>query len=683
MKESIAKFLSSKSEQIAELSGNYPDSKSLKIDFTELERYDSKITDKLMDEPDDTIAIFNQLLREIAEVYDKRKKPPEKIENPTLYTRFFNLPKEGGYSIPVRDINSDYIDKLIAVDGIVNKISDVLPKVSVGAFICNNPNCKQIMMEPQNKRFIQSPLKCSNCGKHDFRFDIDRSVFIDTQKLEIQESLELLKGGEQARRIEIWCEEDLTNIVTAGDKITVTGVLRLKPPKRGSFEGSAVYYKFIEANHIEPIEREFEEIEITKKEEKQIKKLASDPGIYDMVIDSIAPGIYGYREVKEAIALQLFGGRVGKKMPDGTSIRSDMHILLIGDPGVAKSRILQYVDQIAPKSLYVTGKGATGAGLTATAERDEFEEGAWTLKAGALVLAGGGIAAIDEFDKMDKEDRSAMHEAMEQQTISVAKAGIVAKFKANTSVLAASNPKFGRFDTYKPLGEQFDIPPTLLSRFDLIFPIRDVLDKELDRKIAEHMLKIHKTEKEVKELEPPVPAELFRKYIAYSRLHMRPILTDDAAEKLKEYYIKLRSIGKGSTAAATPRQLEALVRLSEASAKIRLSDSVTISDAERAIRLTDFVLKEIAYDESTGVFDIDRVVTEYPKSIRDKIRVVEDIVRELVGENEKGEALLGDILTKAEEKELDRFEAERMLNELKKKGEIYEPRTGRYKITEM
>jgi len=274
-----------------------------------------------------------------------------------------------------------------------------------------------------------------------------------------------------------------------------------------------------------------------------------------------------------------------------------------------------------------------------------------------------------------------MHEAMEQQTISLAKAGIVAKFRANTAILAASNPKFSRFDKYKPLGEQFDIPPTLLSRFDLIFPIRDVLDKEQDKKIAEHMLKMHKTGGEMKELEPIIPVELFRKYIAYSRKNILPVLTDDAAEKIRDYYVDLRS-GSKETVRATPRQLEALVRLAEASARLRLSDTVTVSDAERAIKLTNFVLREIAYDQTTGEIDIDRIVTDYPKSTRDRIRIIEDIIRELIDKSEERMASLDDIIADASLKNIQRFEAEKNIMELKTKGIIYEPRHGRFMFTE-
>jgi replicative DNA helicase Mcm len=677
MKDRIDKFLEKKTGDLNNLAEQYPEKKSFFIDWQELEKYDSELAEELIRNPDDIIDLCEQTLNEkgVPVLEMDKEKPGE----PEFHVRFYNLPKEKGYNLMVRDINSDYITRLISTEGLVNRISDVLPKLYSARFRCITCDKLHEVKQERSDRlrgYIRQPVKCT-CGKPTFRFIPEESDWIDFQILEIQEPLELIKGGEQARRMKIWVEDDMTDQVTAGDKVIVTGVVRLKPPaKKGS-----VYHKFIEANNIEGVEQEFEDIEISKKEEREIKKLARDPKINEKIIDSIAPSIYGYNEVKEAIALQLFGGRFGKKLPDGTVVRADMHLLLIGDPGVAKSRILQYVDQIAPKSIYVTGKGTTGAGLTAAAEKDELAEGAWTLKAGALVLAGGGVACIDEFDKMDKEDRGAMHEAMEQQTISLAKAGIVAKFRANTAILAASNPKFSRFDNYKPLGEQFDIPPTLLSRFDLIFPIRDILDKETDKRIAEHMLKMHKTGEEMKDLEPAISSELFKKYVAYARRNIHPLLTDDAAEKIRDFYVELRS-GSKETVRATPRQLEALVRLSEASAKIRFSDTVTVSDAERAIMLTNFVLREIAYDKSTGEIDIDRIMTTHPKSTRDKIRVIEDIIKELIGNSGENIASLDDIITEASLKNIQRFDAEKIIMELKTKGIIYEPRHGRFMFTE-
>jgi replicative DNA helicase Mcm len=689
MKDRIEKFLDGKEEAINKLAEKYPDDKSLVLDWQELEKFDSEIAELLLTNPygvtydgsgkktpTGIIDIFEHALHE-------RNIPVLETGasgTPEFHVRFNNLPKEKPYSLMVRYIDSETIAHFLSTEGVVNRISEVLPKLYVAKFKCKG--CGQSMEMPQDREDrlrgqILTPTRCRDCGKMDFQFLPEDSQWLDFQILEIQEPLEYIKGGEQARKIKVWVEDDLTDRVTAGDKVTLTGVIRLQPPqKKGS-----VYYKFIESNYIEPLEKEFEDIDITKKEEKEIQKISKDPEVYKKIVDSIAPSIYGFREVKEAIALQMFGARQGKVLPDGGKVRADIHLLLIGDPGVAKSRLLKYVDQIAPKSIYVSGKGTTGAGLTASAEKDELADGAWTLKAGALVLAGGGIACIDEFDKMEKEDRAAMHEAMEQQTISVAKAGIVARFKCNTAILAAANPKFSRFDTYKPLGEQFDIPPTLVSRFDLIFPIQDVVDRETDKKIAEHMLKMHKMIKDQKDLEPAIPTDLFRKYIAYARKNVHPLLSEEAGNMLRDYYVELRG-GDRDTVRATARQLEALVRLAEASAKIRLSKDVTVDDAERAIGLTNFVLREIAMDKATGKIDIDRIATDHPKSTRDRIKSIEEAIRAIIANSEDKTAGMQEILAATAEKKLERSEVEKIITELKSKGVIFEPRHDRYQFTE-
>jgi len=660
-------FLSQHGEQLQKLSQNYPKQKSILFDWQELFSFDKDLAEQLRQYPDETLELFNKKLLESLEL---------NAENPRVYSRFTNMPSEPGYTIRVREIASEYIGKFVSVDGLVNKISEVLPKLKNGLFQC--AKCGEHAWVYQPKRMLMEPGRCRSCGKAEFRFIPDESEWVNIQRLEIQEPLEAVRGGDQARRIELWLEDDLVDQVTAGDRINITGTVRLMPPKTKS----SVYFRFIEANHLKRLEQNFEDIEITKQDEEDIIELSKDPQVYEKIIGSIAPSIYGFNEVKEAIALQLFGGRANKKLPDGTVVRPDIHLLLIGDPGVAKSRVLQYVTNIAPKCIYVTGKGTTGAGLTAAAERDELSEGGWTLKAGALVLAGGGIAAIDEFDKMSPEDRGSMHEAMEQQTVSVAKAGIIAKFKANTSVLAASNPKFSRFDGYKPLAEQFDIPPTIISRFDLIFPIRDIMDKERDRGIAEHMLKMHKSEKELEEIKPQIDPDLLRKYIAYARYNIFPKLTDEAAMKIQEYYVELRGRSQGQTAAATPRQLEAIVRLSEASAKIRLKKEVGFEDVMRAIKLTEFVLREIAYDEATGEFDIDRMVTDHPKSTRDRIRAVEELIRNLCDESSDSMASASDIKHMAEEKGLEKYDVEKIIQELRNKGVIYSPKSGYFMLTE-
>jgi len=372
--EKVEEFLNKRTKEINKVAELYPEKKSLFINYEELEKFDHELAEELIANPDNTLKIFEEILK------DKISVVPELMEDLKLNVRFYNLPREKGYTFLIRNIRSENVGKLMAIEGLVNKITDVLPKVYIARFYCNK--CNQAHNEPQTTRFLRQPLFCDNCRRREFRFVPEESKWTDIQKLEIQEPLEMLKGGEEARRIELWAEDDLTDLICAGDRAIITGVTRLLPPKKGG----SVYHKYIEANHIEGIAKEFEDIEITKKEEREIKKLAKDPKIHDKVINSIAPGIWGYNEVKEAIALQLFGGRSKKRLPDGTSLRPDIHLLLIGDPGVAKSRILQYVNQIAPKSIYVTGKGTTGAGLC-------VDKNSLVFNSGSLKTIG---KAIDE-----------------------------------------------------------------------------------------------------------------------------------------------------------------------------------------------------------------------------------------------------------------------------------------------
>ena len=281
-------------------------------------------------------------------------------------------------------------------------------------------------------------------------------------------------------------------------------------------------------------------------------------------------------------------GGVRKIRDDGIITRGDMHILLIGDPGAGKSQMLKRISKIAPKSRYVTGKGASGAGLTASVIKDEFM-GGWGLEAGALVLANKGFCLIDELDKMHDDDRNAMHEALEQQTISISKANIQATLMSQTAVLAAANPKSGRFDPYKSIAEQIELPMTLINRFDLIFPIKDLPDEEKDTKMARFILNIHQTQSAITS---PIDTNLLRKYIAYARKNFAPVLTNEAIEEIEKYYVKIRNSGTGEgeykRIPITARQLEGLIRISESIAKIRLSREVTKKDTKRAIDLLHY-----------------------------------------------------------------------------------------------
>jgi len=667
-------------DRLEKLAEFYPEKRSFEIDYRELEEFDIDLADELINKPYDLINAAEEAIEKMHLVNLNGL-----VIHP--HVRFFNLPSEN--VVLVKNLNSSLINKFISVEGVVTKITEVKPKLVNAVFECNH--CGRIYNIPQNdeSQKLIEPGVCT-CDRKSYTLLTEQSSFIDTQKMALQENLEMSKGGEQTRKVTILLEDDLTNFITPGNKLRITGILRLKAPKYKK----SVYDLVIDCNHVSKIEKEFEELELTEDEKKQIIALSKDPKLYDKIVGSIAPSIYGHTEIKEAIALQLFGGTPGKVKSDGIKIRPDMHILLIGDPGVAKSQLLKYVDGLAPKSIYTSGKSSSAAGLTATAEKDEFADGGWTLKAGALVLAAGGIALIDEFDKMSEEDRSSMHEAMESQEIHVAKAGMIATFKANTSILAAANPKFGRFDPFSLPAEQFNIPPTLISRFDLIFPIRDELDVKKDTELAEHILVSHFTSgvklqkdydketvaKAEERVKPDIEPELLRDYIAYARSHVTPVLTSEAIDRIKNFYLELRKLGeKSGSIPITARYLEGIVRLAEASAKGRLSNTVDFEDAERAIKLMSFSLKSIGVDPETGRMDIDVIATGSSKSKTDKIKTVYRLVKKLNTEN--GEASKEAIIEEAKNNNVKPEDVEEILSKLKRSGEIYSPKYGVYKPT--
>ena len=464
-------------------------------------------------------------------------------------------------------------------------------------------------------------------------------------------------------------EDDLVDKLNPGDKVRITGTLKTFREER-----SGKFKNYIYVNHIEALEQEFEELHLSEEDEEEILELSKDPHIYEKIIKSTAPSIKGYRDVKEAIALQLFGG-ASKQLEDETKLRGDIHILIVGDPGIGKSQILKYVSRLAPRSIYTSGKGTTGAGLTAAAVRDEL--GGWSLEAGALVLGDQGNVCVDELDKMRSEDRSALHEALEQQTVSIAKAGIMATLNSRCSVLAAANPKFGRFDRYKILAEQIDLPAPIISRFDLIFVIEDKPSREKDSELAEHILKTHQFNTVDYEIEP----ELLRKYIAYARKNVNPRLTEDANNVLKEFYVSTRNSNPEEQGAVpiTARQLEAIIRLSEASAKIKLKETVEREDAEKAVRLQMACLKEVGVDPETGEIDSDIVSGGTPKSDRDKIKLVTEEIKQLE-EEYNGEAPLNVILSHMSDKYgVSEDKTEQIIKNLRQKGVIYEPTPGYYK----
>jgi replicative DNA helicase Mcm len=659
-------------EAIGDLIVAFPDKRSLEIDVKKLSAFDPELASELMENPDNVLEAAQDSLKEkMRDVEFKDKEPHARFLGQTV-----NLPM-------VQDVGSAYIGKLVMLDSLIVKRSEINPKVRVGSYKCTYCGATYKLRIDRD----EIPELCPQCKRRSLKQEDKESQFTNLQKLAVQDPLEKLRGSTPTWQLEVWIEDDLVNTAVPGDRAEITGILRIRPRRtiRGKIDKN-LFTMFLDTVSIVPRQKEFTDIPISEEEEREIIELAKDPQVYDKIAKSIVPSIYGYDEIKQAVALQLFGGTSGKKLVDGGAIRSDMHILLIGDPGSAKTRILQSVTRLVPKGIYVSGKSVTGGGLTAVAERDEFAEGGWTLKAGALVLGSGGIVCIDEFDKIDKEDIASLHEAMESQTISVAKAGIIATFTARASVLSAANPKFGRFDPNVYPSEQFDIPPTLLSRFDLIFPIKDIMDESLDKSIAKHILTQHEAAgaqiAEIAEYEqvekPPISSEQLRRYIAYAKQHISPRLGPDASKRIQEYYIDLRKLGaRGGTVAITPRQIEGLVRMAEASAKSRLSDIVELTDAERAIALSEYVLKTLAVDRG-GRRDIDTLMTGMPREKVDRMNIIMSIVRKL--EETESVAKIQRVVEEAIKEGLDDTTISKYLSELERSGDIFRPRPGIVRI---
>lgn len=653
-KTSVAKleefFSTIYKDDVLEVLEKYPDERSLTVNYNDLEMFDPELADLLIKKPDEVIEASQKAIKNIDPL----------MRDDEINVRFENIIN----NVQLSELLSKYIGSFVSSDGIVRKTDEIRPRIETAVFECRG--CmRQHEVEQTSSNNIMGPSLCPECGGRSFRLLQEESKYIDTQSARMQEPLENLSGGTEPKQILLVLEDDLVDELNPGDKVRITGTLKtLKEEKSGKFKN------FIYVNHIEPLFQEFEELELSEEDEAKILELSKDPHIHDKIINSTAPSIRGYREVKEAIALQLFGGSV-KLLEDQTRLRGDIHILIVGDPGIGKSQILKYVSKLAPRSVYTSGKGTSGAGLTAAAVRDEL--GGWSLEAGALVLGDQGNVCVDELDKMRSEDRSALHEALEQQTVSIAKAGIMATLNTRCSVLAAANPKFGRFDRYKTVADQIDLPSPILSRFDLTFVIEDKPNIENDRKLAQHILKIHQSESVDYEIEP----DLLRKYIAYARKNINPILTDEANKVLEDFYVSVRSAGveEDTPVPITARQLEAIIRLAEASAKLQLKDKVDAEDAQRAISLQRKTLEQIGMDPDTGKIDIARIEGGTPTSDIDRMQKIEEEIKDLEQEFERAPI---DVLKEnmKEKYDLSPEKTEELLRKLKGKGIIFEPRNG-------
>ncbi|HVE36942.1 MAG TPA: minichromosome maintenance protein MCM [Nitrososphaeraceae archaeon] len=648
------------------------------VDYIDLDRNKPELTKLITDTPDDMFDAFNKavysILREIH--YDYAEEIKDKIKV-----------RIGNYSVHkgLREINADVINKLISVPGMVVRTSEIKPLAKKIAYACLNCNT---LNEAQLKGLtLKKPMRCTQCSEKELEMDPENSYFTDFQLVRIQELPEDLPAGQLPHYVEVTVMDDLVDRCRPGDRVLLTGIVRIEQEQLLQVRTSLFRLR-MEGNNIEFLggilgnkdertvdskdDRTLDRIFISIEDEKRILALASMPDNYDKLIASFAPHIYGHEVIKESILL-LIVGSVTKKLADGSNRRGDINIFLVGDPGTAKSEMLKFAAKIAPRGLYTSGRGTTAAGLTAAVIRDK--SGIMMLEAGAVVLGDQGLVCIDEFDKIKSEDRSALHEVMEQQTCSVAKGGIVATLNARTSILSAANPKYGKYDPFRNITENVEpLPIPLLTRFDIIHVIRDSADTERDNRIASHILEIHRDIEHA--AQSAIEIDLFRKYLAYAK-QIEPKLTSEAIDILRKYYLQMRNVDSEGMITATPRQLEGLVRLATARARLLLKDNVDTEDAERAIYLVSQMLETVGIDVNTGKVDLG-VLHGKPLSETSKLKTFTDVFNGLSGEdkNDVEEKNFIDELVKTGKFTED--EAKDFIRKAMQNGQIYERRAGFY-----
>jgi replicative DNA helicase Mcm len=645
-------------------------STSLIADYIDLDVANPEIAKLITYRPDETLEAFNEavvsILREIH--FDYAEEIKEKIK-----VRIGNYTVQKG----LRDINAEVIDKLIGVSGMVVRSSEVKPLAKKIGYRCLN--CDAINEAQLKGLSLRKPTKCINCSEKELEMDPENSIFTDFQLVRLQELPEDLPAGQLPHYVEVTVMDDLVDRCRPGDRVLLTGIVRIEHEQIAPQAKTNLFRLRMEGNNIEYLgglagtkdTRTLERMAISGEDEKQIFAIAGKPDAYDKLIASFAPHIYGHEIIKEAILL-LIVGSVTKKLDDGSTRRGDINIFLVGDPGTAKSEMLKYAAKIAPRGLYTSGRGTTAAGLTAAVIRDK--SGIMMLEAGAVVLGDQGLVCIDEFDKIKPEDRSSLHEVMEQQTCSVAKGGIVATLNARTSILSAANPMYGKYDVFKNITENVNLPIPLLTRFDLIYVIRDTPEREKDSRIAGHILEIHRDVEHA--AQPAIEMDLFRKYLAYAK-QVEPKLTIEVINALRDYYMKMRNVDSEGMITVTPRQLEGLIRLATARARLLLQDNVKIEDAERAIYLVQRMLETAGVDVNTGKVDLG-VLHGKPHSEISKLKLFMEVFNGISGQDKNDVEEKNFINELVKTGKFSEDEARTYIKKAMQNGQIYERRSGFY-----
>lgn len=663
-------------DEVAELAQRYPQERTtIEISYRDLFQADPEVAEDYLQAPEE----INQYLDEALAQYDL----PVDIDLSGAHVRVGDLPDDHVRS-PDTASRNNLIGSATGVEGQVTKCTQPKPRVETAAWECQR--CGTINKIPQDGETLQEPHECQGCEREGpFRVNENQSTWTNHQLMRVQEPPEQ-SGTGQGATIDLHIENDLINSAEPGDRITAAGHIETEELEAGDDLDASTH---LNASAVDCEDTSYDEIDVEQHLD-EIEAIAAgkrgDP--FELWVDSIKPSHYGDEHIKEAITLQLFEGWARGDR------RGSSHILLMGDPGCDKSGFLEFVDELAPRSAYASGKGTTTAGLTAGAVADDFGDQEWSLKAGAMVLADEGVACIDELDKIDDEAVSSLHGALESQVVRIQKI-INAELTCRTSLLAAGNPKFGRFDQFQPIGEQIDVPPTLMSRFDLMFMVSDQPDMERDKEIMQHKSTASRaaakkelgkelSEAEKESINPVISPAVMRAYIAHAKQTVTPYIREDseAEELLHQEFLKIRFANDGDDDAPVPitwRKQEALERLAEASARVRLDDEVIVEDVERALRLVKKSMRQVGMDPENSQFDADIVETGTSKTQRDRIRNIKGILTDLESQYEAG-APLEEVYDEASALGLDEDDVDAEIQNLKDKGDVYESKNDHFRV---